>query len=154
MLYTIVLNLHSIVRWLVVILALLAIVRAFIGWFGHRTWTALEDRLGMLFTISFDLQILLGIVLYFFLSPLTTLALRNFSGAMSNDLLRFFSVEHLALMIIAAVVAHIGRSLSRKATNDQSKFKRAAIFYTIAIVLVLAAIPWPFLSYGRPLIRL
>jgi len=153
MAFSIFLYLHSYVRWLVIILAILAIGRAFLGWFGRRPWTAIDNRLGLLFTISFDVQVLVGAVLYFFLSPLTTSALRNFGAAMKNDLFRFFSVEHLAIMLVAVVIAHIGRSLSRKASSDQGKFKRAAIFYTIAVVLVLAAIPWPFLSFGRPLLR-
>jgi hypothetical protein len=153
MAYNIFITLHSIVRWLVVLFALLAIGRAFAGWLGRRPWTAIEDRLGMLFTAFFDLQVLFGIILYFFLSPLTVPALQNLGVAMSSDILRFFTVEHVALMLVAAGVAHMGRSLAKKAPDDRSKFKRAAIFYTIAIVLVLAAIPWPFLAYGRPLLR-
>lgn len=153
MAFNIFLYLHSYVRWLVVILALFTIIRAYLGWLGRRPWTAVENRLGLLFTVSFDVQILLGVMLYFFLSPLTTFALRDFSAAMKSDIIRFFSVEHLAVMLVAALVAHIGRTLSRKANSDQGKFKRAAIFYTIAILFVLAAIPWPFFSYGRPLLR-
>ncbi len=147
------LYLHSYTRWLVIIFALLAIGRAFLGWFGRRPWTVVDSRLGLLFTISFDIQVLVGAILYFFLSPLTTAALRNFGAAMKNDLFRFFSVEHMAIMLVAAVIAHAGRALSRKASSDQGRFKRAAIFYTLAIVLVLAAIPWPSLSFGRPLLR-
>jgi len=153
MLYTIILVLHSIVRWLVIIFALLAIGRAFAGWFGRKAWGSIDDRLGMVYTMTFDLQVLAGILLYFFLSPLTTQALRNFGAAMGNNIARFFTVEHLVLMLIAVGVAHVGRSLSKKPTDDRGKFKRAAIFYTISILLVLAAVPWPFLSYGRPLIR-
>lgn len=153
MAFGIFLTLHSYLRWLVIIFALLAIGRAYLGWFGHRPWTAIENRLGLLFTVSFDIQVLVGAILYFFLSPLTTAALRNFGAAMKNDLFRFFSVEHLAIMLVAAVIAHIGRALSRKASSDQGKFKRAAIFYTLAILLVLAAIPWPFSSISRPLLR-
>jgi heme/copper-type cytochrome/quinol oxidase subunit 4 len=153
MAFGIFLYLHSYVRWLVVIFALLAVGSSFLGWFGKRPWTAVENRLGLLFTVSFDFQVLLGAILYFFLSPLTTAALRNFGAAMKNDLLRFFSVEHLAIMLVAVVIAHIGRFLSLKASSDQGRFKRAAIFYTLAILLVLVSIPWPFLSVGRPLLR-
>ncbi len=68
--------------------------------------------------------------------------------AMKNSNLRFFTVEHWLLMIVALVVAHIGRSRAKKAADDKGKFKQAAIFFTIAMVLILLAIPWPFLSSG------
>ena len=51
-------------------------------------------------------------------------------------------------MIVAVVLAHIGRSRSKKATDDRGKFKRAAIFFGLAMLAVLLAIPWPFLAAG------
>ncbi|MEZ4768856.1 MAG: hypothetical protein R2844_10585 [Caldilineales bacterium] len=144
--YPIVLSLHSIVRWAVVILGVIAVVRAFIGWFGGRQWQQLDDRLGLGFTTALDINLLLGLLLYFFLSPITTGAFKDFGAAMGNSSVRFFAVEHIFIMIVAVVLAHIGRSRSRKAADDKGKFKRAAIFFGLAMLAVIAAIPWPFMS--------
>ena len=152
--YTFVLTLHSILRWVVLILAVLAVVRAFIGWFGKKEWTALDNRLGMLLPASMDLQVLLGFILYIFLSPFTTTALQDFGAAMSNALLRYWSVEHVLLMVVALILIHVGRATSKVAEEATSKHKRAAIFFGLATLAILIAIPWPFWSYGRPLIRL
>ena len=46
------------------------------------------------------------------------------------------------MMVIAVILVHIGRALSRRADNDNGKFKRAAIFFTLGLLVVLAAIPW------------
>ena len=67
---------------------------------------------------------------------------------MGNSALRYFAVEHILIMIIAVVVAHIGRSRSKKAANDTGKHKQAAIFFAISLLLVFLAIPWPFMSAG------
>lgn len=139
------LSLHSIVRWAIVIIGVIAVVRAFIGWFGGRQWQQLDDRLGLGFTTTMDINLLLGLLLYF-LSPLTRSALQDFGAAMGNSALRFFAVEHALLMVIAVVLAHIGRARSKKAGDDRSKFKQAAIFFGLAIVAVFLAIPWPFMS--------
>lgn len=139
------LSLHSIVRWAIVIIGVIAVVRAFIGWFGGRQWQQLDDRLGLGFTTAMDINLLLGLLLYF-LSPLTRSALQDFGAAMGNSALRFFAVEHALLMVIAVVLAHIGRARSKKAGDDRSKFKQAAIFFGLAIVAVFLAIPWPFMS--------
>jgi hypothetical protein len=153
MIYEIFLMLHSWVRWLVVILAVVTLFRAYRGWLGGRAWSGGDDRLGMIFGGMFDLQVLVGLILYFFVSPITTGALRNFGSAMANAGVRFFTVEHALLMIIAAIVVHIGSSMVKKETSDKGKFKKAALWYTAAIVLLLIAIPWPFLATGRPLFR-
>lgn len=57
-------------------------------------------------------------------------------------------------MLVAVVLAHVGRALSRRVTETQDKHRRAAIFFGLAVVALLIAIPWPFLPYGRPLLRL
>ena len=146
--YPLVLTLHSLVRWAIVIVGVVAVVRAFVGWRGNKPWAQLDDRLGLGFTSTMDLNLLLGLLLYFVLSPITTGALRDMGAAMGNSVTRYFAVEHILLMIIAVVVAHIGRARSKKAASDAGKHKQAAIFFTVSLVLVLLAIPWPFLSAG------
>jgi hypothetical protein len=150
--YNFLLILHSIVRWLVVVAALAAAGKAFAGWFGKGTWGRLDDRLGMLFTMAMDIQVLIGLVLYF-VSPLIRSALTNLSATLADPTLLFFSFFHWILILVAVALAHIGRTRARKADGDANKFRTAAIFYTLSILLVLVAIPWPF-TFGRPWIRL
>ena len=152
MLYSVFVTLHSILRWLVVLAALFAIIRASTGISFKRGWMQMDNRAGVWFTSLLDLQVLIGIILYFFLSPTTTIALQNFGAAMGNAATRFFAIEHVLGMLVAVVVAHVGRSLVRRAPAPIQKHRRAAIWIALSLLIVLAAIPWPFLSYGRPLI--
>lgn len=140
--YSFVLAVHNIVRWLVLILGIIAIVRAYIGWFGNKDWTDLDDKLGLGFTISMDMQLLVGLLLYIFLSPITTNAFANMSAAMSDSGTRYFLIEHSLMMLIAIILAHVGRSRAKKQEDDTRKYRTTAIFYTIALLIVLAAIPW------------
>jgi uncharacterized membrane protein len=141
--YPFILSLHNIVRWLVLIAALVAIVRAVIGWSGKREWTKTDNLAGLLYVSMMDLNVLLGLILYVFLSPLTTQAIfNNFGAAMSDRTLRFFAVEHLVGMVIALVLAHIGRSVSKKAADAVRQHRAAAIWFTISLLVILASIPW------------
>jgi hypothetical protein len=151
--YSIFLPLHSILRWLLVIAALAAVGRAFAGWLGKKAWNKTDDRLGVAFTSLMDLQLLVGLILYGFLSPITQTAFQNFGGAMGNAVMRFFAVEHIFMMVIAVVLSHIGRSLSKKGASDLLKHRRAAIWFGLALLVVLVAIPWPFSAVTRPWIR-
>jgi hypothetical protein len=149
-LYPVFLSIHSILRWAVLLAALFAIIRAITGLSFKRGFMQADNSAGLWFTILMDVQLLVGIILYFFLSPTTRIAMQNFGAAMGDSTARFFAVEHTLLMVLAVVAAHVGRSLSRKAKEASQKHRRALIWFIIALVLLLAAIPWPFLSYGRP----
>lgn len=153
MFYTIVLTLHNILRWVVLIAALLTIIRSVNGLRFKRGWTESDNKSSMLYASFLDVQLLLGLLLYFVLSPITTAALQNFGGAMSNSGARFFLIEHSLMMFIAVVVAHVGRTMVKRAANAVSKHRRNAIWMAISLLIVLASIPWPFFPAARPLFR-
>ena len=143
--------LHSLLRWAVLLFGLLAIVRALQGWFGARPWTSLDDRASKYFVMAFDLQTLVGLILYGGLSPVTRAAFADMGAAMKDAFLRFYAVEHLTMMILALGLVHVGRVRAKKATTDAARHRTAAIFFGLALLLALAAIPWPGRAVGRPL---
>jgi hypothetical protein len=149
--YGIVLGLHNLVRWLVVLAAVYALVRAYRGWLGGRPWTGADRQAGLLFTTSMDIQFLLGLILYFFLSPITKIAMANFGGIFSspNPDVTFFGIEHELGMITAIVLAHVGSTISRKVGTPAAGHRIAAILFTLSVVVVILLIPW-----SRPLFRL
>ena len=102
----------------------------------------LDDQLGLFFTISMDIQLLLGLILYFFLSPITTSAFSNFAAAMANSDTRFYVAEHLLMMIVAVVLVHVGRIFAKRNTVPAKKHRVSAIFYLLALGAILLAIPW------------
>ena len=140
--YNLILILHNLLRWLILIFGALAVIRAFYGWFGKKEWAQIDDRLGLAFTVGMDIQLLLGLLLYFVFSPITRRAFQDFGAAMADSDLRYFAVEHILVMLIAVVMVHIGRALWRRANTDVGKHKRAAIFFTLGLLVILAAIPW------------
>jgi len=150
LMYSGVLFVHSWIRWVVILLGVLATARA-LGARG-RPWTAADDRPGLFFTIAFDVQFLIGLCLYLFISPNTASAMQNAGAAMANAQARFWLVEHPFGMIAALVLAHIGRVRVRKGFGDRRP-RTAALFYGLATLILLITQPWPGLPYGRPLFR-
>lgn len=110
---------------------------------GSKAFTAKDKKLGLFALIFTHSQFLIGLILYF-ISPKVV-----FSGAaMKDSALRFFLVEHILLMLVAVALITIGYSKSKKAELDSKKFKLTFWFFIIALVLILAGIPWPFQNYG------
>jgi hypothetical protein len=137
-----ILHAHNGFRWLVLLALIFSIGMAFSGWFSKREWKKSDNIAGLILTIVADIQFLLGIALYGFLSPLTKAAFRDFGAAMKNEVLRFYAVEHILIMVIALILIHIGRARTKKAGSAIAKHRAAAIFFTLAFLLILAGIPW------------
>jgi len=133
--YSIFKYIHSGFRFIVLILVLLAIINALAGWLGKKSYTEGNRKLNLFAMISAHVQLLLGIVLYF-LSPFVQFG----SGTMKDATTRYWTVEHLAMMIFAIILITIGHSRSKKAAVPEAKHRAIAIFYILAVVIIVAAI--------------
>jgi hypothetical protein len=151
--YTAFLLVHSLLRWVVIILGLLAIARAISGITSHRDWRETDTAGVRWFIISLDVQFLVGLLLYVWLSPFIRDAWADMGATMRNAPLRFFAVEHVTGMVIGLALAHVGNSRIRKAVDAAQKHKLAVIFFSLAMVVILLSIPWPGMPGGRPLLR-
>ncbi|WP_421897018.1 hypothetical protein [Marinoscillum sp.] len=140
--YTAFLHIHSTLRWVALALAIFVTVKSLMGLSGKSVFGKKDNIFAASFVGTMHLQLLLGLILYFFLSPITESALSDFGGAMKNPELRFWAVEHTTMMVLAVVAAQIGRSKSKKAADSAQKFKLQAIFFGAALLLMLAGIPW------------
>lgn len=151
--YSAFLGVHSYLRWLVVIAGLLVIARAIMGIAGRRDWSAGETTGVKVFTIALDVQFLIGLLLYVWLSPFIRDAWADMGATMRNAPLRFFAVEHVTGMLIGLALAHVGKSKIAKAADAAQKHKLAVIFVSLAMVVIMLSIPWPGMPGGRPLLR-
>jgi hypothetical protein len=140
--YPILLAVHNIMRWIVLILGVIVVLRALIGWLNSREWTIVERRLGVFFTSAIDVQLLLGLLLFLFFSPLTKSAFQDFGAVMGNDGLRFIVLEHTFYMVLAVVFAHLGSVFSKRASQPTAKHRLAAIWYGLALIAILLGMPW------------
>ena len=151
--YAAVLWLHSWTRWIVLILGLVAWARAATGRTPARGGPGAEDPVSRWFLRAFDIQFLLGLLMYVALSPITHAAFSDIGAMMGQTLLRFYTLEHPTGMIAALACAHIGRARAARAPTAQRACRTTAIFFGIALVLMLLSIPWPFVPAGRPYFR-
>ena len=133
--YNFLLQSHSGLRWLVLVAVVVAVLKSLVGLFGGTNYTKFDKILAVSFVGMMHLQLLIGLVLYFFYSPFVTYN-------MSDPEQRFWSVEHLALMLFAVAAAQVGRSISKKTQDAQVKFRFQSIFFGMSLILMLLGIPW------------
>lgn len=141
--YSLFLHIHSGIRWLVLATLLAAVIIALLkrfAGFKRKCDDCIINRLAM---ILVHLQLLFGLVLYF-ISPKVIFA----ASSMKDPVLRFFLVEHVLMMLIAIALITTGYVKADRAGENNKKYNIILTFYSIGLALILAAIPWPFLSYG------
>ncbi len=134
---------HSKWAYLVLLVLVLATFNAIIKFFGDKEFDAKDFRISLFALITMHIQLLIGIVLFFMKDYFSTIKqIGGMGELMANKALRNLVVEHPLTMIIAVALVTIGYSKHKKKLTSKPKFKLLAIFYTLALVLVLAKIPW------------
>jgi hypothetical protein len=136
--------LHSWLRWAVLATAVWTMVKAITGMAGHRAYTSGDNKSSLFFMISMDIQFLVGILLYFTEGWASGWTGGRLAQIMNNSAERFFTVEHASMMILAWLIVHIGRSVVKKAGSDQVRHSKSLVYFGVAFILILLAIPWPF----------
>lgn len=147
---------HSFVRWWVLAACGLAALGHLVG--GQRPWSARDRGLARAFVGSVDLQVLLGMSLYFGVSP-TARAARElwsrsgFLALWAEPELRFMGLVHPLLALVAAVVAHAAWVAARRSERPRERRGRLAFGAALTAAILLAAVPWPALGHERPWFR-
>ncbi|WP_179010127.1 hypothetical protein [Winogradskyella forsetii] len=134
---------HSKWAYLVLLVLILATFNALIKFFGDKEFDAKDFRISLFALITMHIQLLIGIVLFFMKDYFSTIEQVGGMGeVMKNSALRNLIIEHPLTMIVAVALVTIGYSKHKKKLTSKPKFKLLAIFYTLALILVLAKIPW------------
>lgn len=151
--YTTLLPFHSLIRWLIVAGMLYSLYRAVLGVYAGAAFTRRDSWVSRWTGHFSHLQLLIGLVLYF-KSPTATYFRTDPADAMQYSEYAFFGLYHIALMLVAIVLVTIGSSTAKRAPTDLQKHKKILVWYGIAALLILLAIPWPFHPLApRPYLR-
>jgi hypothetical protein len=148
----IILVLHSLLRWIILILLLAAIFKSYGGMRSGRAFVDGDRKLGLFLMISAHTTLLLGLLLWFFGAfGLALVRDAGMGAVMKNSVMRYWVVEHFFGMAVAIVLITIGRGVAKKTIPDPAKFRRAFWLFLLALIVILATVPWPFRAgVGRP----
>ncbi|NOT38012.1 MAG: hypothetical protein HOP11_11595 [Saprospiraceae bacterium] len=151
--YDILLSTHSWLRWVLLLVFILVIVKSYTGWKSNRIYTPDDKKWNTILIALVHSQLVIGLILYF-TSPMMKAILSDMGGSMKDSSLRFWSVEHLFGMVLAVIIAQVGSIKAKNKTTDTGKFKTAFVYYLIALLLILLMIPFGIWNVERPLFRI
>ena len=140
---------HSILRYFILLFAVIVVVQSLVGMMGKRRFTK-GNRMPALFLLIFcDIQLIFGLILYY--HQIIQRGVLSSPTLMKDTYSRFFAIEHSLSMIIAIILVHIGYSVTKKAIDDDRKFKRLFWCSFVALAIFMAMTPWQGKQVvGRP----
>ncbi|GDX43825.1 MAG: hypothetical protein ACK5F9_08600 [Bacteroidota bacterium] len=146
------LHLHNLLRWVILVLLVLSVLKSYSGMKSNKTFTAGDKKIWLFTMISAHITLVLGLYqwtlgrfgLFTYIKP-------EGVSMMKDPTLRYFQMEHPVMMIVAIVLITLGYGMSKKSVSDADKFKKAYKYFLVALILILVSIPWPFREIGRPL---
>lgn len=151
--YPTLLAIHSLVRWMVLAALLTALYRAYGGWRSGRAFSGVDHTLRRWTAIIAQVQLALGLWLYT-VSPFSGYFLEHFPESVHLREFRFFGMEHSLMMCVSVVLVTVGSVKAKRKIADRGKFRAMAIWYTVALLIIVASIPWSFSPFtSRPLFR-
>jgi hypothetical protein len=138
-------HIHSGLRWVALLLLVMAIFNALMR--KKSNLYEKKDKMINLFAmITLHVQLLIGLWLYF-ISPKVQFVDKWMSSETAKGMYRFFNLEHFLMMLVAIVLITIGRKKAEKSTTIADKHKKILVWYTIVLLIIIAAIPWPFRTH-------
>ena len=110
--YKALLHAHSGLRYLVLFLLITLLIRSFNKWKTQQTFDKGDESLSRLNVWVMHLQWMIGLALYFISSKVWFDA-----ATMKNALLRFFTLEHPLMMMVAVVILTIGHVKAKRSDS-------------------------------------
>jgi hypothetical protein len=149
--YHILIVLHSYVRWFVLLSLIIAVYKAFSGYFSDKAFTKGDNAIRHWTATFAHIQLMIGMILYF-QSPVIKYFFKNTGSAGAEY--SFFGMIHSTLMLVAVVIVTIGSAMAKRKETGKAKFKTMLLWYSLALVIIFIAIPWPFSPFAnRPYLR-
>ena len=146
------LHLHNLLRWILLLLLVIAIVRHLSGMMSKRAVNGGDRKIDLFLMISAHTQLVIGLYQWFVGGfGLKSIQNNGFGVVMKNAVLRFWAIEHIFGMLVAIIFITIGRGAVKR-SSDAGIHKKAFWFFLLALIIIMATIPWPGRAgIGRPL---
>jgi hypothetical protein len=120
-----ILTVHSILRWVTIIVAVAALIKYAIGWLGKKPFDNTTARLTSAYKILMDVQLLIG-VFYLVLGGLMGIGFPS------------YRIVHTVFMVVAVVLAHLITMWKDK--GDEVRYRNGFFMLLASVLMVMIGV--------------
>jgi hypothetical protein len=154
--YTGLLGLYSLLRWLLIIFLIINIIRVNVE--AGEDFDLVDRRWSLRLLITTHINLVIGLYQFFLGDRILQMIFREhytMSDIMKRADLRFWIIEHPTMMLLAIILITIAHIKSKRPGNARKKHRMMSWLYILALLIILAGVPWPFrgVDIARPWFR-
>jgi hypothetical protein len=123
----VIVGVHNLVRWLIVIVAVVAMVRYALVLAGRARSSGMDRGLASGYTGLLDLNVLLGLIIIVGLS-------------ISAGQVALGWLEHAVTNIVGVVVAHVFAQRAKKQTDDKAAMRQRLTGVVVSILIIIVGV--------------
>ena len=129
---------HDVLRWLVVLMAVIVLIKTLIGWLSSQDYTKLDRQLWLGLINSAGIQFVLGLILIIWL-PF------NYNASLSDAIFRR-GIEHAIVNVIAVAILMYAARFKKLSgpLQHRNKFFSVLISTILIYVAVTTVGGWPW----------
>jgi NADH:ubiquinone oxidoreductase subunit 2 (subunit N) len=132
-------HLHGSLRYIVLLLLVLALIFAWKGKQGQLAYEGIYKKMPLFAMVLLHIQLVLGFLIYFITGK------HQMFDQMKVPEIRYMILEHPFGMVLGILLVTLGYSLAKRAKSSGQSFSKLLVFYALGLLVIFMSIPWPFL---------
>jgi cytochrome bd-type quinol oxidase subunit 2 len=129
---------HIVFSVLFLITIVIITLQSLLGWIKRKEYGRRENRLRKTYLILLYIDLLIGIILYFFLQKPNDIF--STEEAMNFMSLRFWAIQHFSNIVFVVILCTTGNLLIKKTPKSSSKFKYSVFYFGISTIIIIISV--------------
>lgn len=140
MIYSFAFKIHILISTITLLAGITTIVLSIQGLIRKRDYGKSDFGISLIFNVALYFQLILGSLIYYLLRTTQEGPMWEVPDTQNDASLRFWAIEHIALMIFALFLTQLGRAFIKKSLGPLRKFRASLFYFGTSLLLILFSV--------------
>jgi hypothetical protein len=140
MIYSIAFKIHIVISTITLLAGIVTIVLSIHGLSRKREYERQDQGASLVFNVALYFQLILGFLIYYLLRTTLEGPIWEVPDTQNDASLRFWAIEHIALMIFALYLTQLGRIFIKRSKGARRKFRASLFYFSTSLGLILFSV--------------
>lgn len=140
MIYSFAFKIHIVISTITLLAGIACVVLSVQGLVSKREYGRTDFGISLVFNVALYFQLILGSLIYYLLRTTQEGPMWEVPDTQNDASLRFWAIEHIALMIFALFLTQLGRTFIKKSKGPFRKFRASLFYFGMSLLLILFSV--------------